>query len=225
MRRRTGRKPEIRAAILAGGRASRYRGLPKGLLPLPEGAAILARTIRVVRESGIEYAFLVANDPKPYRPLGLEIIADRRPGFGPLAGIEAALHHCLGRCQGLLVLPCDLPGITVGVVSRLQAAFARQQPPVTVAEMTDGFWQPLCAIVRPDILPAVTRALDAGRRGVYRLWRELGAAPELFPDPRPFFNINTPEDLARWVKGQSDSAEPNRSATTGGIADPARARG
>ncbi len=219
MRRRTGRKPEIRAAILAGGRASRYRGLPKGLLPLPDGTAILARTIRVVRESGIEYAFLVANDPEPYRPLGLEIIADRRPGLGPLGGIEAALHHCLGRCQGLLVLPCDLPGITVGVLSRLQAAFARQRPPVTVAEMPDGFWQPLCAIVRPDVLPAVTRALDAGRRGVYRLWRELGAVPELFPDPRPFFNINTPEDLARWAERQSDPARLDRSAVAPGITE------
>ena len=218
-------KPSIRAAILAGGRASRYRGLPKGLLSLPDGRTILERTIDVLRESGIDRPVLVANDPTPYRPLRLETVGDRRPGLGPLAGIEAALLHCAGWCDGLLILPCDLPGITPAILCRLQASFARRRSPITVAEMPDGFWQPLCAVLRPDVLDAVRRALDGGRRGVYRLWRELRARPEHFSDARPFANINTPEDLARWVKGQSDSAEPNRSLTTRGIADPARAPG
>ena len=192
--------PCIAAAILAGGRASRFGGLPKGLLRLTRGLPIIERTIDVVTAAGIEDLAIFANDPAPYQALGLQIVPDRRPGCGPLAAIETALYRYHGRCCGVLVLPCDLPGITTREVSGLQRAFSESLPPVVVAETEDGFWQPLCAVVRTDVLSAVARALDAGRRGVYRLWRELGAFPVRFRDPRPFWNINTAQDLARWLQ-------------------------
>jgi len=200
------RSTRIAAAILAGGAASRWGGRPKGLVRLPGGLSIIERTIGVAADSGIHDVAIIANDPAPYLGLGLEIVPDRRPGLGPLAGIEAALMHFADRCDGMLVLPCDLPAITGRELSALTRCFAEVTAPVVVAETGDSFWQPLCAIVRADILPAVTKSLDEGQRGVYRLWREIGALPLPFPDPRPFFNINTPADLACWVLAQE---EPN----------------
>ncbi|MCJ7823149.1 MAG: NTP transferase domain-containing protein, partial [Armatimonadetes bacterium] len=120
-----------------------------------------------------------------------------------------ALVHYAGRCEAVLVLPCDLPGITDREVCALQAAFAESRSPAVVAATGDGFWHPLCAIARVDLLPAVSRTLDAGRNGVYRLWREVGATPVYFDDAAPFFNVNTPADLDRWLLGER---QPEREA-------------
>lgn len=194
---------QIAAAILAGGAASRWGGRPKGLVRLPDGPSIIERTISVAADSGIHDISIIANDPTPYLGLGPQIVPDRLPGLGPLGGIETALEHYARACDGVLVLPCDLPGITGRELSALKHCFAEATAPVVVAETGDSFWQPLCAIVRVGVLAPVSRALDAGERGVYRLWRKLGAVPVHFENAAPFINVNTPEDLARWLRKTS----------------------
>ncbi len=197
-----GNDRDLAAAILAGGRASRFSGCAKGLLELPGGVAIIENTLAAVAGAGIAPVTIIANDPEPYEHLSIEVVADLRPGLGPLGGIEAALFHYGGRCGGLLILPCDLPGITAREVRALRAAFAASRPPAVVAAAGDDFWHPLCAVVRADLLSAVSLALDSGRNGAYRLWRSVGAVPVHFGDAGPFFNVNTPADLDRWLLGE-----------------------
>lgn len=60
--------------------------------------------------------------------------------------------------------------------------------------------QPLCAVLRTDVLDAVLGALASPDRGVGRLWRKLGAGIVMFSDPAPFVNVNTPADLAAWIE-------------------------
>ncbi len=199
--------PNIAAAILAGGRASRYRGRPKGLLELPGGTTIIENTLAAVAAAGIAQVAIFANDPDPYRELDPDVVPDRRPGLGPLGGIETALLHYAARSDAILVLPCDLPGLTPREIRALQAAFLTSRPPVVVAATRGGFWHPLCAIVRADLLPPISRALDSGRNGVRRLWRSLGALPLHFEKALPFFNVNTPADLRRWLLA---NREPRR---------------
>jgi molybdopterin-guanine dinucleotide biosynthesis protein A len=166
---------------------------------LPDGSSIIERMIEAVADSGIDTISIIANDAAPYRALGREVVPDSRPGLGPLGGIEAALQHYQGRADGVLFLPCDLPGITSQEPSTLREAFTRSLPPVAVVETGDGFWHPLCAVVRIDVLESVRRFLNEGRMGVYQLWRELEAMPVRFEDERRFFNVNTPEDLDHWL--------------------------
>lgn len=194
-----GGRPRIAAALLAGGRASRFNGRPKGLLELPGGVTIMERMLAAVAASGIAEVAIFANEPALYGDLGLGVVADRRAGLGPLGGIETALAHYGERAEGVLVLACDLPGLTHREIRALRAAFLAKRPPAVVAESPDGFWHSLCAIVRSDLLPAVIRALDAGQNGVCRLWRAIGATPVRFESARPFFNVNTPDDLERWL--------------------------
>jgi len=196
--------PDLAAAILAGGRASRYGGAPKGMLVLPDGRTIVERTIAETRAAGLEQVALIANDPGPYVDLGVPIIPDQRPGSGPLGGIEAALAHFAAR-RGVLVLPCDLPGIGRAEIAALLSGFGaagRSGAPV-VAQGPDGFWHPLCAVVPSALLPAVRRAIDEGRLGVHRLWRALEAVPVRFERDTPFFNVNEPEDLERWLLAEA----------------------
>jgi molybdopterin-guanine dinucleotide biosynthesis protein A len=201
---RDGPAPTLCAAILAGGRASRYGGRNKALLPLDGGASIIEKMLEAVRGAAIDDITIIANDPEPYRDLGLPIVSDLRPERGPLGGIESALHHHAGRCDAVLLLPCDLPDMTVEVIAALRDAFERAAAPVVVAETADGLWHPLCAVVSLDAMGAVGRSLDDGRHGVHRLWRELGALPVHFEDPGPFANINSPADMDRWLGGRSE---------------------
>ena len=61
------------AAILSGGRASRYGGSPKGLLEIGPGVSIVANQIKHLRASGLAEMVIVANAADPYRHLGLPI--------------------------------------------------------------------------------------------------------------------------------------------------------
>ncbi len=191
---------EIAFALLAGGRASRYGGIPKGLLKRPDGATLVEHLLQVAAAAGLEQRILVANDAEPYKVFGCTIVGDLRPGCGPLGGIEAALAHFSREGGGVLFLPCDLPGMTASVPAALREAFASRGKGVAAAR-TDGFsWHPLCSVVHIHERRAVAEALDRGELGVGRLWDRLGAEAVDFPDPSPFFNVNSPEDMDAWRK-------------------------
>ncbi len=193
----------FKGAILAGGSARRFGGAPKGCLPAAEGETIVARLLAAFAEAGIEPVEIVANDPGPYVRFGRAILADLRPGLGPLAGIEAALRHADNPCEALVVVACDLPGLTAAELRLLVAAYRESGGPVVVAEGPDGSWQPLCAVVSGETLSAIGGALDRGQRGVERLWRDLGARSVRCEEAGAFFNVNTPGDLAAWQAGRA----------------------
>jgi len=185
------------AAILAGGQATRLGGLAKGTLDAG-GVSVTERLTEQLRAAGVERIVIVANDPEPYRDRGLEIIGDRRPGLGPLGGIEAAVCELAGDAEATVLAPCDAPDLTAEVFGRLIEAFAPGQAPGVCARTGDSIWHPLCAVVHNAIAADVSAALDAGRRSVQDVWRSLGVEPVDFSDSDPFVNINTPEDLADY---------------------------
>jgi len=185
-------------AILVGGKASRYGGVQKAMLDAGGGTPIIHKLIHEMTCAGLEEILILARDDRTCDDLGREVVMDLRSDCGPLAGIEAALTHLAGRCRALLLCPCDLPGITRRQFTELISRFDATAAPVVVAETDDSFWHPLCAVVHIDALQDVTDALDQGKGGVAKLWRDLGAEAVHFDDPAPLFNVNTPEDLADW---------------------------
>ena len=80
--------PQISAAILAGGRASRFGGINKSLIEI-DGIPIISRTITLLEPlfREIILAGWPAYDPLPP---GVMSVNDNFPGIGPLAVIEAA---------------------------------------------------------------------------------------------------------------------------------------
>ena len=197
----TTRRGSIGAAVLAGGRARRYGGAAKGMLDLGGGRTILQRLLDELDAAGVSEVILCAGAAAGYEALARPIVPDVHDDAGPLGGIEAALGYYAGQTDATLVLPCDLPGITAAEIDTLLGAFRRAAARVVVAETGDSFWHPLCAVVHNDILPEVTASIEHGERGVGWLWRKLGALPVRFDDEWALFNVNTPEDLARWREG------------------------
>jgi len=197
----SGSQSTIAAAILAGGDASRYGGTAKGALVLPDGETIISRLIRQIGTGGtggIADIVIAGNDPKPYRNCGLSIVQDHQPGLGPLGGVVGALAHFEGFADAVLFMPCDLPGMTASEIKTLCTVFRRTEAPLVAAQTGCGFWHPLCAVIQVDLRPAIERALPLANRSIRDLWRELGGVPVAFADDRPFFNVNTPQDMDRW---------------------------
>jgi molybdopterin-guanine dinucleotide biosynthesis protein A len=172
--------------VLAGG-ASRRMGADKALLPF-RGATLMEHVARAVREAA--GSVTVVGPPSKYGLLGLRVIADRRSGCGPLAGIEAALAD--SPADWALIAACDLPGATAAFFRELLGARAEGVQAV-IPITPDGRWHPLAAAYHRSAAPAVRTALDQGRRKVRDAVESLNIRH--FPVGE-LANANTPDDWA-----------------------------
>lgn len=181
------------AVILAGGSSSRM-GRCKAEIVIG-GETLLAHTVRQLAD--FPECLLAANDPALAKGLPVRLVADRYPGAGPLAGLEAALTETA--CEALVCVPCDLPNLTAAVPRLLAERFSPELDALVLADST-GRLHPLCGVYHRRALPAIRRQLDRGERRVRDLlpqlrWESLcGQVPD-----RVLHNLNTPEDLAPFL--------------------------
>ena len=198
--------------VFCGG-ASRRMGRDKATLELG-GRTLLERAVDVLR--GIAPDVVLASGTLPrYAHLGLEEVLDRRPGGGPLAGLEAALERAAAADPQawVLALACDMPRVEGELFRHLLAA-AEEHGWDGCALATDAGLEPLLAVYSARCLPAVRRALDAGERRMVSFHRTPGRGPGSESGARigllrvedlprelarrePARNVNTPEDFAR----------------------------
>ena len=192
----------MRGAVLAGGAASRYGGVPKGLLSVG-GARILDRVVERVHAVTGAPPLLIANAPtaSAWRP-DLKTIPDARPGFGSLGGIYTAVTAAP---EPVLCVAWDMPFVPEGLLRALvEGATAGSYDAFLPESSGRRGVEPLCAVYGPASGPAIARRLDAGdlkaisfhadvRVGILSL-----AQVRAFGDPDElFFNVNTPDDLER----------------------------
>jgi molybdopterin-guanine dinucleotide biosynthesis protein A len=197
--------------ILAGGQASRYGGLPKGLERVG-GRRVIDRVADALREC-TDDLLLVANAPAAADWLpGVRVAADVRPGLGSLGGIHAALVHAGGPA---LVVAWDMPFVPPALLRALRAAGGDADAAVPESDSKRGL-EPLCAYYGPACIAAIERRLDAGDRRVIsfyddvRVRRILAEDVARFGDPALLFlNINTPDDLARAEDHVSHGSPPD----------------
>lgn len=137
---------------------------------------------------------------------GARVLPDRRPGEGPLAGLETALEAASG--AAVLLLACDLPAVDASLLARLARCgprFGAAGPEARVAA-AGGRLQPLCALYSGSCAPIVRDALDRGERAVHRMLRAVRVTPVEAGDR--LVNVNTPEDWERWTGGRRPVGEP-----------------
>ncbi len=192
----------MRGAVLAGGAASRYGGIPKGLLEV-RGQRILDRVVDTMAGVLNEMPLLIANAPDAatWRP-DLNTLADVRPGFGTLGGIYTAVTTGEGP---VLCAAWDMPFLNGPLLGLLVGWFGDSDYDAVLPESSGrrGL-EPLCAVYGPACGPAIEKRLTAGdlraisfhpdvRVGILSLARvrEFGDPAQLF------FNVNAPADLER----------------------------
>ena len=178
---------DLTLGLLAGGRARRLGGRDKAWLERGGIPQVLRLVRRFAGECG---AVLVSanSDASPYAVHGLHVVADRVPGIGPLAGVEALAATCA--TPWLLTLPVDL----VDANDCLPRTLASAGGDGAVARDDDGL-QPLVALYRVAALrAAVAAAVAEGAHAVHALQGRMGLPVVAFAGFR-FGHLNTPEDL------------------------------
>lgn len=185
--------------IMAGGRALRFDGRPKGLEPVG-GVRIIDRVADALRAT-CDDLLLVANHPDAASWLpGVRAVADVLPDQGSLGGIHAALSHARG---AVLVVAWDMPFVPPALLHRLCDLGEHADVVVPESGSRRGV-EPMCAFYGPACLGAIEARLRAGDRRVISFFDDVrvtslpAAQVATFGDPSfLFLNVNTPDDLRR----------------------------
>ncbi len=188
-------------------------GRHKGDLPFG-GSSLLGHRLATLRAAGFETA--IAGLPAGLPALAdVHLVADRFPGGGPLAGIEAALHSLAGeRPQPVLFAPVDLPLLPPEFFHILWTR-AEQTGAWATVPFALGRAQPLCAVYSSSLAGGMGQALAEGNRKVMQVVQALapGSRFDTFPvealaplhgwkeTHRWFTNLNTPADWSALTAG------------------------
>lgn len=209
-------QPWLPGVILAGGRATRMGGGDKGLLLL-RGRRLVDHVIERLAPQLGALAINANGDPARLAHLGLPVIGDSLPGRpGPLAGVLAGMEWAaaMGACS-LITVAADTPFLPGDLVARLQAAAGASASGIALAASPDANGQirrhPTCGLWPVALRAALRRDVQQGERRAGRWAEARGAALALFDSARgdPFFNINTPDDLAQ-AEAMADADQPRR---------------
>ncbi len=179
--------------ILAGGRSLRM-GANKALMPY-KGRPLIQYSL------DLAYSFtgeiLISANNHDLDHLGFRVVKDLLPVKAPLAGIHAGLKA--SPTDWNLVLTCDMPNVTIGLIDRLIAALNENLR--IVLPHHDGFVEPLCGFYHRNLIHLVETNIASGNLSLHDL---PGAAPHLFvvmddvpPEERAllFRNVNERKDL------------------------------
>ncbi|WP_428377201.1 molybdenum cofactor guanylyltransferase MobA [Lichenicoccus sp.] len=175
--------------ILAGGAGRRMGGLDKPLLKLGDRTLLQHVIDRLAPQLG-PLALSANGEPARYACYGLPVLADEVPDQGPLAGLLRGLDWAAAAgCSTLVSVPGDTPFIPDNLLGALSPA-----PAVAVSDGRRhhlvAHWPVECRMDLRSFLAA------DDRRSVFVFSRLLGMREVEFGLPDPFFNINTPDDLA-----------------------------
>ncbi len=163
--------------------------------PLVERIADRARILT-------DEVLICTDDPEPYTYLNLPIVSDLFSGHGPLAGLHAAFLNT--NKPLVLLVGCDLPNVTEELWLRLVECADGFD--AVIPKTSDGGVHPLCAVYRQTCMPILTSNLRNDINKVVDLFRSaelrvkwLDRTEGRFDDEQ-LDNLNTPEDLARFLQ-------------------------
>lgn len=172
---------------------------------IPFRGRTLAEHVASVLDEVFSEVVLVSRTADDPRFPDWTTVVDRRPGAGPLAGLESALRHAEGRA--VFLAACDLPRLSPELVryvvgpDRGLEDWLQEALPAARAPVFEDRLQPLAALYSPACLPMVSASLERGQRAMHR-WLDtipvtrLPLTPELpFYRGDLLFNVNDPGDL------------------------------
>lgn len=193
--------PKTVGVLLAGGLARRMGGGDKPLLPVG-GKTILDRAIEALRPQCDALILNANGDPGRFAATGLAVVADDVPGFaGPLAGILAALDWTAANrpdVEWVVSAAADSPFLPKDFVARLHRAREESGMPLAQAQTGEQTY-PVNALWQVNLRGDLRHALVEEDMRKIDVWTARhGIVSVVWPaEPLdPFFNANTPEDVA-----------------------------
>ncbi|MGJ8572044.1 MAG: molybdenum cofactor guanylyltransferase MobA [Hoeflea sp.] len=191
----------IAGVVLAGGLSRRMGGGEKGL-QLLAGQSMISRVIGRIAPQVDALAINANADPEPYLEFGLPILPDTISGHvGPLAGVLTGLEWATGLpgVTHIVSAATDTPFLPLDLVSKFSAHAA---PERIVIARSDGNRHPVFGLWPVALRQDLAEWLATSETMKVLAWVQrhdftfcdFEADGEAAPDP--FFNANTPEELA-----------------------------
>jgi molybdopterin-guanine dinucleotide biosynthesis protein A len=201
--------PQVIGIVLAGGEGRRL-GRPKGELMF-DGRTLAEQAAGTLRPvCGSVLVSLGAGMQNPAPEFGA--VHDLPPaGRGPLAGLAAAFD-VTGQAH-LMVLACDYPRVTTGLIRRL-LDFGSEQDDLVMVTDTRGRDHPLVGVWRRSSAAPIRQALEDRHYKVRALLAELSVRrvgpSELtgFDLDRLMLNVNRLDDLVRLTEEPQEQVKP-----------------
>ncbi|WP_374385223.1 molybdenum cofactor guanylyltransferase MobA [Dongia sp.] len=197
---------DLIAILLAGGRASRMGGGDK-CLRLLAGRPLISHIIQGLKPQVRELILNANGDPGRFAKFGLPVIADEIGGQpGPLAGILAGMDWAAVQRPGteyILTVSTDCPFLPTDLAARLLDA-VKEGAQIAIAA-SNARKHPVVAVWRVALRKDLRRALglenirkveafcDRHRTRTVNFGSVVNLPGGVVD---PFFNTNTPEDLA-----------------------------
>ncbi|MGO9832003.1 MAG: molybdenum cofactor guanylyltransferase [Myxococcaceae bacterium] len=189
---------DVTLAILAGGRARRLGGIPKGLLRR-DGQPLLARLLQLAPR--FAEVLLVTSEPAVYAGFNVRAVPDVLANRGAPGGVHAALVHA--HTPWVLVVAADMPFVTLAAMELLLGE--RSEAVDAVGFEVDGRLEPLLACYRASLAPSWGAAL-ADNPSFRDLWHRVRTAllpkealRQVDPTGRAVVSVNTPEDAEAFA--------------------------
>jgi len=185
--------------ILAGGLARRLGGGDKSMR-LVGGQTVLSRLIERMTPQVTRLVLNANDDVARFGELGLLVIGDDLPDRpGPLAGVLAGLDWVAQNepeVRWVATVPGDAPFVPADLVSRLHSALGDA---TLACAASGGRTHPVVTLwpvaLRHDLRHALV-VEDLRKVGAYVRRHNPAVAEWPIEDVDPFFNVNTPDDLA-----------------------------
>jgi molybdenum cofactor cytidylyltransferase len=193
--------PRVAAVILAAGRSSRM-GRSKALLPFDRtGASFVAHLARTLRAGGMDEVFVVGRPGDDTlraaaAACGAQYVENAAADDGQLSSVIAGVDAVAATpADAMLMMPVDVPRISVETVVQVADAWRRKRPPVARAVSSGVHGHPV--VFARGVFDDLRRADPAvGARAVVRALGERVLNVEV-ADPGAIEDIDTPEDYER----------------------------
>ena len=201
----------IAGIILAGGLSRRMGGNEKSLLELA-GKQPVTWVAEALRPQVGHLALNANGDPSRFNFLALPVIADTVDGFvGPLAGILAGMRwaRVIPGVTHVVSAAADTPFLPPDLVPRLAQAIDSGGENDIAMAYSMGRIHPVFGLWPIDLADDLEHFLVAeDKRKILEFANRYTLHSVDFnkPGTDPFFNINTPEDLAKAAQMAKDIA-------------------
>ena len=180
---------QITAVILAGGRGTRMGGVDKGLVEYRD-ARMIDHVLQRLQPQVSSILINANRNSGIYQQLGFPVISDFNQQFdGPLAGMQAGLHH-MQNTEWLLTVPCDSPLLPLDLVHRLSAAITNNHASIAIARSASGN-HPVFSLLHRSLGNSLDQYLASGERRVSAWQAQHPHVFVDFADDAAFTNINT----------------------------------
>lgn len=194
------------AILLAGGESKRFNGANKATMEVG-GQRVIDRLLAVIKPH-FDEIILVTTQPETYLAWDLFIVNDHFNYRSSLTGIHAGLFAAT--YPHALVLGCDMPFVQPPLLAHLLDT-VEPRFDVVIPQTRLGF-EPLMAVYSKRCLKPIEENLTHHKyqvQGFFRNVRMKTIEEDQLrchdPDLVSFFNVNSPNELARaeaWLKGQ-----------------------